>query len=129
MKKIKIFLISLTIFVLAGTYFKTIAVAAEIAWINESKGRIHINGGVNAGLVPGGIVCFDISSAEKLTCGIVQSASSSKAVVKIEKRWAKKMKKGTQAMPLLYVEKKEKEEMKENISSRSMGIHDEVWFR
>ena len=90
-----------------------------------------INGGVNDGLAPGGIVCFDISSAEKLTCGIVQSASSSKAVVKIEKRWAKKMKKGTQAMPLLYVEMKEKEdkeEIKANISSNPLGIHNEVWF-
>ena len=41
MKKITIFLILLTIFMFAGTYFKTIAVAAEIAWINKSKGRVH----------------------------------------------------------------------------------------
>ena len=125
MKKIKIFLISLTIFMLAGTYFKTIAVAAEIAWINESKGRIHINGGKNDGFIPGATVCFFISSSEKFVCGMVKSASDSKAVVKVNKRWAKKMKKRMEAM--LYIEKEDKEEIKENLSSRSMGIHDEVW--
>ena len=132
MKKIKIFLISLTIFMLAGTYFKTIAVAAQVAWINESKGRIHINGGKNDGFIAGATVCFFISSSEKFVCGMVQNDSDSKAVVKVKKRWAKKMRKGTEAM--LYVEKedkkelKEKEEIKENFSPRSMGIHDEVWY-
>jgi hypothetical protein len=28
---------------------------------------------------------------------------------------------------MLYIEKEDKEEIKENLSSRSMGIHDEVW--
>ena len=41
MKKIKIFLISLTIFVLAGTSFKSIAMATQVAWINESKRRVN----------------------------------------------------------------------------------------
>jgi hypothetical protein len=119
---------------LAGTYFKTIAVAAQVAWINESKGRVHINGGKNNGFIPGATVCFFISSAEKFVCGMVKSASDSKAVVKVNKRWAKKMKKRMEAM--LYIEKEErkelkekedKEEIKENFSPRSMGIHDEVW--
>ena len=96
--------------------------AAQVAWINESKGRVHINGGKNDGFIPGATVCFFISSAEKFICGMVQSASDSKAVVKVKKRWAKKMKKGTEAM--FYIEKEDK---KENFSSRSMGIHDEVW--
>ena len=131
MKKIKIFLISLTIFMLAATFFKNIAMAAQVAWINESKGRIHINGGKNDGFIAGATVCIFISSSEKFVCGMVQNTSDSKAVVKVNKRWAKKMRKGTEAM--LYVEKedkkelKEKEEIKENFSPRSMGIHDEVW--
>ena len=41
MKKIKIFLISLTIFVLAATSFKSFAMATQVTWINESKGRVH----------------------------------------------------------------------------------------
>ncbi len=141
MKKSKIFLISLTIFMLAANSFKSIAMAAQVAWVNESKGRIHINGGMNDGFLPGATACFFISSAsfgDELVCGTVQSASGSIAVVKIPKSKAKKMRKGTQAMPLVYVEKEDekemkkkenKEEIKENISSGPMGIHDEVWFR
>ena len=135
MKKIKIFFIWLTIFMFAATFFKTIAMAAKVDWINESKGRVHINGGNNDGFIPGATVCFIISSAEKFICGTVQSASDSKSVVKVNKRWAKKMKKRTEA--ILYIEKEEgkelkkkedKEEIKENFSSNPLGIHYEVWY-
>lgn len=112
MRKIKVFLVSLTILVLAATSFEGIALAAQVAWVNESSGRVHINGGKNDGYELGTIVCFFISSREELVCGIVQSTSGSKAVVKVEKRWGKKILKGTEAM--LYVEEQEKEEMKEN---------------
>ena len=110
MARIKTFLVTLTIIVLAATSFKGIAMAAQVAWVNESKGRVHINGGVGDGFILGATVCFFISSGEELVCGTVQSAEASKAVVKVSKRVAKKMKKGTEAM--LYVEE-DKEEMKE----------------
>jgi UPF0716 family protein affecting phage T7 exclusion len=110
MHKIKVFLVALTIFLLAATSFRGIAMAAQVAWVNESKGRVHINGGENDGYILGAIVCFFISSGKELACGIVQSTSASKAVVKIEKNRAKKIKKGTEAM--LYVEEEDKEEMK-----------------
>ena len=112
MRKIKVFLVSLTILVLAATAVKGIAMAAQVAWVNESSGRVHINGGKNDGYELGAIVCFFISSREELVCGIVKSTSNSEAVVKVEKRWGKKILKGTEAM--LYVEEEEKEEMKEN---------------
>jgi hypothetical protein len=107
MQKIKVFIVSLTILVLAATAFEGICGAAQVAWVNESKGRVHINGGENDGYVLGAVVCFFVSSGKNLACGIVQSTSASKAVVKVEKRWAKRIRKGTEA--ILYVEKEDKE--------------------
>jgi hypothetical protein len=53
MQKINVFLISATIFVLAATSFASLVSAAQITAINESKGRIHINGSVDEGFIPG----------------------------------------------------------------------------
>lgn len=116
MQKIKVFMVSLTILALATTSLEGISAAAQVAWVNESKGRVHINGGANDGYVLGAIVCFFISSGQNLACGIVQSTSASKAVVKVEKRWAKRIRKGTEAM--LYVEKEEKEAGEEKVEKK-----------
>jgi hypothetical protein len=51
MKKIKIFFIWLTIFMLAATFFNNIVMSAEVTRINKRKGRVHINGGKNDGFV------------------------------------------------------------------------------
>jgi len=132
MKKINVFLVTITIIVLTTICFTGMAISAQISWVNESKGRVHINGGVDEGFVVGATVCFIISSGEKLVCGTVQSAEASEAVVKVDKNSAKRMKKGTEAM--LYVEKQDKEEIKENqdketveegAPSPSMRIHDQ----
>jgi hypothetical protein len=56
MQKINVFLISATIFVLAATSFASLVSAAQITAINESKGRIHINGSVDEGFIPGATV-------------------------------------------------------------------------
>ena len=53
MQKIKIFFITLLVIILAAVYFKSIAIAAQVTGINKSKARIHINGGVNDGFIPG----------------------------------------------------------------------------
>jgi hypothetical protein len=135
MKKITVFFVTLTIIVFVVTFFKSIATAAQVSWINESKGRVHINGGVDDGFILGATVCFIISSGEKLVCGTVQSAEASKAVVGVNKNAAKRMRKGTEAM--LYVEKRDKKEVKEkvdkenikeNVPSTSMRIHDKKGF-
>jgi len=132
MKKNNVFLFTLTIIVLTIICFTGMAVAAQISWVNESKGRVHINGGVDEGYIVGATVCFIISSGETLACGTVQSAEASSAVVKVNKNSAKRMKKGTEA--LLYVEKKDTEEIKdtreketveETAPSKSMRIHDQ----
>jgi len=135
MKKMNVFLVTLTIIILATICFTGMATAAQVTWLNESKGRIHINGGVDDGFIVGATVCFIISSNEKLVCGTVQSAEASKAVITVKKNAAKRMRKGTEAM--LYVEKEEKEEIKENqdkenikenVPSKSMRIHDQKGF-
>jgi len=135
MNKIKVFLVTQIIIVLAAICFTGMAMAAQVSWVNESKGRVHINGGVDDGFIVGATVCFIISSGEKLVCGTVQSAEASKAVVTVNKNSAKRMRKGTEAM--LYVEKQDKEEikenqdkenMKENVPSTSMRIHDQKGF-
>ena len=135
MKKITVFFVTLTIIVFVVTFFKSIVTAAQVSWVNESKGRVHINGGVDDGFIVGATVCFIISSGEKLVCGTVQSAEASKALVTVNKNAAKRMRKGTEAM--LYVEKQDKEEVKEkedkenikeNVPSKSMRIHDQKGF-
>jgi hypothetical protein len=135
MKKINVFLVTLTIVVLTIICFTGMAVAAQVSWVNESKGRVHITGGVDEGFIVGATVCFLISSGEKLACGTVQSAEASSAVVTVDKNSAKRMKKGTEA--LLYVEKQDTEEIKdtqdketveENVPSPSMRIHDQKGY-
>ncbi len=111
MNKIKLFLFAVAIIVIASTSFIGIATAAQVTSINKSKGRVHINGGVNDVFIPGATVCFLVSSAsygDEFVCGSVVSAEASKAVVKVEKSRAKKMKMGTEAM--LHVEGEDKEE-------------------
>lgn len=137
MNKIKVFLVTQIIIVFAAICFAGMAMAAQVSWVNESKGRVHINGGVDDGFIVGATVCFivDFKSGEKLVCGTVQSAEASKAVVKVDKNGAKRMKNGTEAM--LYVEKQDKEEikenqdeenMKENVPPTSMRIHDQKGY-
>ena len=110
MNKIKLFLFAVAIIVIASTSFMGIAMAAQVAGINKSKGRVHINGGVNDGFIPGATVCFFVSSesyGDEFVCGSVVSAEASIATVKVSKSRAKKMKMGTEAM--LHVEKEAKE--------------------
>ncbi len=112
MNKIRLFLFAMAIIVIASTSFIGIAMAAQVTGINKSKGRVHINGGVNNGFIPGATVCFFVSSTsygDEFVCGSVVSAEASKAVVKVEKSRAKKMKMGTEAM--LHVKKEAKEEV------------------
>ena len=114
MNKIRLFLFAMAIIVIASTSFIGIAMAAQVTGINKSKGRVHINGGVNNGFIPGATVCFFVSSTsygDEFVCGSVVSAEASKAVVKVEKSRAKKMKMGTEAM--LHVEKEAKEEVED----------------
>ena len=135
MKKINVFLVAQIIIVFAVICFTGMAMAAQVSWVNESKGRVHINGGVDDGFIAGATVCFIISSGEKLVCGTVQSAEASNAVVKVDKNSAKRMRKGTEAM--LYVEKDDKEEIKEtqdketveeDAPSKSMRIRDQKGY-
>ena len=92
MNKIKLFLFSMAIIVIASTSFMGIAMAAQVTGINKSKGHVHINGGVNDGFIPGATVCFFVSSVsygDEFVCGSVVSAEASIATVKVSKSRAK----------------------------------------
>ncbi len=120
MQQIKVFTVSLTILVLAATFLESVATAAQVTRVNESSGRVYINGGANDGYVLGTIVCFYISTRDMLVCGAVESASGSEAIVKVEKRWGKKILKGTEAI-LPDVEEEDKKEMKAKEDLKDKG--------
>jgi len=108
MEKIKLFLVALTILVLATLSFKDICGAAQVTKINEPKGQVSINEGKDAGFIFGAKVCFYSSSGEELICGKVLRTSDSYAIVRIKnRRKTKEIEIGSQAM--LHVEKKSEE--------------------
>jgi len=94
-----------------------IDMVAQVSEINKSEGRIHINGGMDAGFILEATVCFSISPDNELICGTVQEADASKAVVKVTQKEAGKIKIGAEAM--LEVEEKAGKETKKK----------EDWFR
>lgn len=92
MKKIKIFLLVLSVMMIAATFYKGIAIAAQVTRINAKKGLIVIDGNKNDGFIMGATVCFYSASGEEITCGRVQQTSESYATVKVNNREAKKIK-------------------------------------
>ena len=107
MKKMKLFLVVLTIIILATISFKDICGAAQVTKINESKGQVFINEGKDAGFIFGAKVCFSSSSGKELICGKVLRTSDSYAIVRIKnRRETKQIKIGAEAV--LYVENEDK---------------------
>ena len=97
MKKIKIWLYSVAIMVIAAAGFQSLAMAAQVTRINTNKGFIFISGTIADGFVLGAKVCFYSSSDEEITCGRVEQASESFARVKVNNRIAKKIRYGMEA--------------------------------
>jgi ribosomal protein L35AE/L33A len=99
MKKTTLFLVVLTIIMLATNSFKDICRAAEVTKINEPKGQISINEGKDAGFIFDAKVCFSSSSSKELICGKVLRTTASYAIVKIKnRRETKKIKIGAEAV-------------------------------
>jgi len=102
MNKLKLFLVVLTIIMLATTSFKDICGAAQVTKINEDKGQVFINEGKDAGFIFGAKVCFSSSSSKEFICGKVLRTSDSYAIVRIKnRRETKQIKIGAEAV--LYV--------------------------
>ncbi len=97
MQKIRKFLIALVAIFIITSLFNSIALAAQVTKVQTKKGHIYINEGKDAGFIMGTEVCFYSSSGEKITCGKVRQTSASHAMVKINNRAAKKIKKGMEA--------------------------------
>jgi hypothetical protein len=97
MKKIKSFLLLISVMMIAVTFYKGIAIAAEVTRINAKKGLIVIDGKKSEGFIIGAKVCFYSSSGEEITCGRVRQTSESYVTIEVNNRDAKKLKYGVEA--------------------------------
>ena len=97
MKKIKIFFLVFSVMMIAATFYKGIAMAAQVTRINADKGLIIIDGNKDDGFVMEAKVCFYSASGEEITCGRVQQTSESYATVKVNNRIAIQIKHGMEA--------------------------------
>ena len=110
MRKIKILFVTLTMMVIAATFFESISMAAQVTRIHSSRKYIFINGSIADGFVMGARVCFYSSSGEEITCGPIEQASESFAKVRVDNRIAKQIRYGMEAW--LSDKKDSKEEKK-----------------
>ena len=97
MKKIKSFLLVLSVMMIAVTFYKGITLAAEVTRINANKGLIVIDGKKSEGFIMGAKVCFYSSSGEEITCGSVRQTSESYVTIEVNNRDAKKLEYGVEA--------------------------------
>jgi len=97
MKKIKIFLLTLSVMMIAATFYKGIAIGAQVTRINTNRGLIVIDGTKDDGFVMGATVCFYSASGEEIACGSVQQTSESYATIKVNNREAKQIRFGMEA--------------------------------
>jgi hypothetical protein len=99
MQKMKVFLITMAITMIAVIFFQSISTAAEVTRIHSSRKYIFINGSIADGFVVGAKVCFYSSpdSDEEITCGPIEQASESFARVRVDNRIAKQIRYGMEA--------------------------------
>lgn len=97
MQRIKKFLIVLTVLATAVIFIESAVLAAEVTKVHTSKGHVTIDQGKDAGFTMGAGVCFYSDSGEKITCGQVRRTSANTAMVKVNNRLAKQIKKGMTA--------------------------------
>ena len=112
MKKIKIFFLVLSVLMMAGIFFKGIAIAAQVTRINADKGLIIIDGNKDDGFIMGAKVCFYSASGEKIACGRVKQTSESYATIKVNNRKSKQITYGMEAK--IPVEKSSEKVTKED---------------
>ena len=94
MKKIRNFLLVLSVMMIAVTFYKSFAIAAQVTRINAKKGLIVIDGNKSEGFIMGAEVCFYSTSGEEITCGKVHQTSESYATIKVDNRKAIKLEYG-----------------------------------
>ena len=97
MKKIRNFLLVLSVMMIAVTFYKSVAIAAQVTRINAKKGLIVIDGKKSEGFIMGAKVCYYSASGEEITCGKVHQTSESYATIKVDNRKAIKLKYGMEA--------------------------------
>jgi len=78
----KLFFVRLIVIVIAVALAGQVAVAAEVARVNPSKGQVYINKGKPAGFIVGAKVCIYLSSKET-ACGKIFRATDSYSVLRL----------------------------------------------
>lgn len=86
-----------TAITIAVTFAGGVAFAAEVTRVDTHEGHVYIDQGKEAGFVFGAEVCFYSFTGEKITCGDVRQTSASYAMVRVNNRLAKLIKKGMKA--------------------------------
>jgi hypothetical protein len=97
MQKFKTFIIVPTLILMALVLTRTKASAAEVTKVIVRHGHVYIDQGKPGGFVFGAEVCFYSDSGEKITCGRVRQTTDVYAMVQVDNRAAKLIKKGTRA--------------------------------
>ena len=97
MQRVNKFLVVLTVLATAVIFIESAVLAAEVTKVNAGKGHVTIDQGKDAGFTMGAEVCFYSQSGEKIACGQVRRTSENSAMVKVDSRLAKKIKKGMTA--------------------------------
>jgi hypothetical protein len=99
MGKLKVLFVTLSVMVIAATFYEGISIAAQVTRIHSSRKYVFINGSIADGFVVGANVCFYSSpdSDKPITCGRIEQASESLARVRVNNRIAKQIQYGMEA--------------------------------
>lgn len=97
MQKIKTFFFLAAAIAIAVTLAGGTALAAEVTKVDSNKGHVYIDQGKDDGFVFWAEVCFYSITGEKITCGNVRQTSATYAMVEVNNRMAKLIKKGMKA--------------------------------
>jgi len=95
MPKIKAVFLSTTAIAFAVMVWGTSARAAEVTKVNAGEGHVYIDQGKDDGFVFGAEVCFYGPEEKKIACGTVRQSQLTHAMVSVDKKAAKLIKKGT----------------------------------
>lgn len=97
MQKIKTFFFLAAAIAITATFAGGAALAAEVTKVDGNKGHVYIDQGKDAGFIFGAEVCFYSFTEEEITCGNVRQTSATYAMVEVNNRLAKLIKKGMKA--------------------------------
>lgn len=97
MPTLKTLFLSTAAIALAVMVWGTTTLAAEVTKVDSQDGHVYIDQGKDDGFVFGAEVCFYGPDKKKITCGTVRQSQPTYAMVGVDNKAAKLIKKGTKA--------------------------------